>query len=119
MIRRPPRSTLFPYTTLFRSRLDGHDRGLAVAHPLERNMFNWRQSVIVCHGSTLTARCRPTTSKPCRSAAVDDQAGGDGRAHTNPRPQCRPHSLPLAVFRNEKDVVAPQLRGGGLPRENF
>src|SRR2546422_6149821 len=23
MIRRPPRSTLFPYTTLFRSRLDG------------------------------------------------------------------------------------------------
>src|SRR3712207_6884460 len=24
MIRRPPRSTLFPYTTLFRSRLVGH-----------------------------------------------------------------------------------------------
>src|SRR2546429_6947883 len=28
MIRRPPRSTLFPYTTLFRSRIDPHqDRG--------------------------------------------------------------------------------------------
>src|SRR5690349_23980017 len=26
MIRRPPRSTLFPYTTLFRSRLDGRHR---------------------------------------------------------------------------------------------
>src|SRR3712207_7816028 len=26
MIRRPPRSTLFPYTTLFRSRLSGTDR---------------------------------------------------------------------------------------------
>src|SRR5690554_4171027 len=25
MIRRPPRSTLFPYTTLFRSRFTGHD----------------------------------------------------------------------------------------------
>src|SRR2546429_2468085 len=25
MIRRPPRSTLFPYTTLFRSRCRGHD----------------------------------------------------------------------------------------------
>src|SRR2546427_7433615 len=25
MIRRPPRSTLFPYTTLFRSRIDGRD----------------------------------------------------------------------------------------------
>src|SRR5258708_28766829 len=29
MIRRPPRSTLFPYTTLFRSRDDGH-RGQVV-----------------------------------------------------------------------------------------
>src|SRR3712207_7702187 len=26
MIRRPPRSTLFPYTTLFRSRVVGQDR---------------------------------------------------------------------------------------------
>src|SRR2546422_5208080 len=25
MIRRPPRSTLFPYTTLFRSRREGHE----------------------------------------------------------------------------------------------
>src|SRR3712207_9538750 len=39
MIRRPPRSTLFPYTTLFRSALGfdsfavvGHDRGARVAH---------------------------------------------------------------------------------------
>src|SRR4051812_49674800 len=30
MIRRPPRSTLFPYTTLFRSRL----QGLGADHPL-------------------------------------------------------------------------------------
>src|SRR6266511_6340992 len=29
MIRRPPRSTLFPYTTLFRSRIErGHDRAV-------------------------------------------------------------------------------------------
>src|SRR5256885_8554284 len=27
MIRRPPRSTLFPYTTLFRSSGEGHRRG--------------------------------------------------------------------------------------------
>src|SRR2546430_5331126 len=26
MIRRPPRSTLFPYTTLFRSEMDGKDQ---------------------------------------------------------------------------------------------
>src|SRR3712207_6961341 len=29
MIRRPPRSTLFPYTTLFRSAPDRHGHGLA------------------------------------------------------------------------------------------
>src|SRR3712207_9463679 len=29
MIRRPPRSTLFPYTTLFRSWIDDRDRCLA------------------------------------------------------------------------------------------
>src|SRR5258708_12301292 len=35
MIRRPPRSTLFPYTTLFRSRRDQHRKrvsGLACPH---------------------------------------------------------------------------------------
>src|SRR5258707_4146501 len=33
MIRRPPRSTLFPYTTLFRSlAVGGHDRHLAERH---------------------------------------------------------------------------------------
>src|SRR2546428_3092790 len=31
MIRRPPRSTLFPYTTLFRSRI-----------PIREFVFNWR-----------------------------------------------------------------------------
>src|SRR2546430_8135937 len=30
MIRRPPRSTLFPYTTLFRSRLHVHSTGVVV-----------------------------------------------------------------------------------------
>src|SRR3712207_7294829 len=32
MIRRPPRSTLFPYTTLFRSGVDQHQRGEAERH---------------------------------------------------------------------------------------
>src|SRR2546422_7717321 len=37
MIRRPPRSTLFPYTTLFRSARDVTDRvGGEVAHPADR-----------------------------------------------------------------------------------
>src|SRR3712207_9276696 len=33
MIRRPPRSTLFPYTTLFRSRIHGHSHaGVRIVH---------------------------------------------------------------------------------------
>src|SRR2546422_8319154 len=37
MIRRPPRSTLFPYTTLFRSIDDRHaELGQALARPLVR-----------------------------------------------------------------------------------
>src|SRR2546425_9138236 len=36
MIRRPPRSTLFPYTTLFRSRPDSHR-----SRPVQRS---WRDS---------------------------------------------------------------------------
>src|SRR2546422_8351837 len=39
MIRRPPRSTLFPYTTLFRSLDPAHEflrrRGIAQIHPRE------------------------------------------------------------------------------------
>src|SRR3712207_8658008 len=34
MIRRPPRSTLFPYTTLFRSRAAGGDEVVDQHHPL-------------------------------------------------------------------------------------
>src|SRR2546425_4173891 len=33
MIRRPPRSTLFPYTTLFRSRLSGFRRAARTGAP--------------------------------------------------------------------------------------
>src|SRR2546430_7456337 len=37
MIRRPPRSTLFPYTTLFRSRMHGHLGDVTlVGHPPDR-----------------------------------------------------------------------------------
>src|SRR2546430_13271762 len=36
MIRRPPRSTLFPYTTLFRSDGAKHEREVLLAHAVER-----------------------------------------------------------------------------------
>src|SRR2546430_8726309 len=38
MIRRPPRSTLFPYTTLFRSG-DGGERGVDVGHARDHRLL--------------------------------------------------------------------------------
>src|SRR2546425_1764336 len=47
MIRRPPRSTLFPYTTLFRSRnTETERRQVSLSHPVSpcvglRRQFRW------------------------------------------------------------------------------
>src|SRR2546430_12077565 len=47
MIRRPPRSTLFPYTTLFRSRLRGQRRvnvtAVSVDDPQARQLWSSRR----------------------------------------------------------------------------
>src|SRR3712207_8488439 len=42
-MRRPPRSTLFPYTTLFRSRLTALRSALSVLNPRERRIFEARR----------------------------------------------------------------------------
>src|SRR3712207_8276047 len=58
MIRRPPRSTLFPYTTLFRSgRLRQRD---AAAHPLQR--ARRMNACIVAVGSELLTPFRVDTN---------------------------------------------------------
>src|ERR1035441_3817082 len=50
MIRRPPRSTLFPYTTLFRSRRQlRRDGRLAVDHPGDGLQAHARQRSYVAH----------------------------------------------------------------------
>src|SRR3712207_8614414 len=48
MIRRPPRSTLFPYTTLFRSQVGAHWRGIAatvgvnwLVNPFSMALLGW------------------------------------------------------------------------------
>src|SRR2546427_4944748 len=51
MIRRPPRSTLFPYTTLFRSRWIGRSRSTPGLHP---------RSCL----TRSSARCDRRTSRP-------------------------------------------------------
>src|SRR3712207_8189390 len=47
MIRRPPRSTLFPYTTLFRSRLGGIGRRLLRGQRVKLPRFGGDQELAV------------------------------------------------------------------------
>src|SRR2546425_10122844 len=82
MIRRPPRSTLFPYTTLFRSPAGGPERlaevgGLYIDDAVPEAVRRARASVVglvwVEHDDL------PTGADPCRAPAVEDlnAAGGD------------------------------------------
>src|SRR2546422_1165662 len=59
MIRRPPRSTLFPYTTLFRSvRLREHPRAGVDAHDDPRRPHDARGGAGERAGPTATSRTR-------------------------------------------------------------
>src|SRR2546426_1460045 len=57
MIRRPPRSTLFPYTTLFRSQADGFHRTKpkSLDAPL-RHLFDGQAALEVRHSIKLVTR---------------------------------------------------------------
>src|SRR5436305_4993168 len=64
-LRRPPRSTLFPYTTLFRSREDSCDHGAGplgasrdrlCGHPQERRRDLWQFARSEEHTSELQSR---------------------------------------------------------------
>src|SRR3712207_7779994 len=67
MIRRPPRSTLFPYTTLFRSR-GGGDGGLdgSEARPSGRRRRNR-----AAHGGALAARRARARPPPERARSEE------------------------------------------------
>src|SRR3712207_8120276 len=66
MIRRPPRSTLFPYTTLFRSRQE----------PLQRDRRERR-----VHSLNLSAQDLTDRGVPAQLAFVHHHAGECGRHH--------------------------------------
>src|SRR5437588_7135867 len=57
MIRRPPRSTLFPYTTLFRSEVDDKVAFVELAE------INLRAIASFCAAQTSTARSEEHTSE--------------------------------------------------------
>src|SRR2546429_3159367 len=80
MIRRPPRSTLFPYTTLFRSIVDrgflyggkiGHckrDLGIDVLIPARKDLEIYKDVVGLAEGGLLSFQ--PVPAAPARAPAV-------------------------------------------------
>src|SRR2546430_11292300 len=84
MIRRPPRSTLFPYTTLFRSRVG------------DEHAFGGRLS----HGSALLGE--DPLRGPDRRAQLDPRSGAQARCQVKDRKSTRLNSshsqISYAVF---------------------
>src|SRR3712207_7473371 len=73
MIRRPPRSTLFPYTTLFRSSLHRDAPCWAPAANRKARFLIAQAGCIPTHISS-----KPTPSPPARHGLVRDLVNGDG-----------------------------------------
>src|SRR2546422_11023592 len=83
MIRRPPRSTLFPYTTLFRS-------GVDLGEPLDTATFQQildafqEYSVLVFHGQRLTDETQMAFSRRFGPLETTINATGrENRLHPN------------------------------------
>src|SRR3712207_5401257 len=76
MIRRPPRSTLFPYTTLFRSRLSLESRVALAPRPYQKEaLAAWRRGdlrgvVVLPTGAGKTAIAVQAIERVGRSALV-------------------------------------------------
>src|SRR3712207_8468550 len=77
MIRRPPRSTLFPYTTLFRSHLPAAE---AVLDARDAEPDRVGGDVPAARGAG-----RPLPVQAARRLPVDGGGGGDRRTRHRPR----------------------------------
>src|SRR3712207_7024631 len=87
MIRRPPRSTLFPYTTLFRS-----GRGNADQHGAEPG----QDRHVIVGLRRLGAEAEPGQSRHVEHAAADQ--GGEGEDRKSTRLNSSHANISYAVF---------------------
>src|SRR3989440_11727073 len=104
MIRRPPRSTLFPYTTLFRSILEVLDsRPVLDAAALE--LLGWAAHYYHHPIGEVLAGALPRALRLGASAAGSDErweasaAGGQARAAGGPRRAPRQRPPPRGLLR--------------------
>src|SRR2546429_3332133 len=100
MIRRPPRSTLFPYTTLFRSPDDGAEARLPGAIQLLRfsSRCSWRGKSVLGSGSAAQTadlghyRCRPFSRRSVFGVGPDQRTQHFG-ALVADAPEWRSHRV--------------------------
>src|SRR5260370_19984878 len=69
MIRRPPRSTLFPYTTLFRSQHSTTEQGAVATWPFRNTqaLVEWYRNGQRCNGTRVAAPLNCRTGSGSRS----------------------------------------------------
>src|SRR2546422_1824990 len=112
MIRRPPRSTLFPYTTLFRALVSDHERAFVVDEDRAVRISVVRDSEIrahVRHDAHEVAEVRGNRLRhPAGESSVRLAVQGDDATSEGPQ-QVRRREAARAVSRIHDD------REGGLP----
>src|SRR2546422_11622406 len=103
MIRRPPRSTLFPYTTLFRSLPRAGARGEPDAARLPRGL------------PRLEDRHHRRPGQPPADGEVGEVLRGDAadRAHGAPRGRAAARDLLEDLARAIRGTPGPDEKGGG------
>src|SRR2546422_8511119 len=92
MIRRPPRSTLFPYTTLFRS------PSPRARTPYVTPSGDWRRSTLVRTGACRAARASGNTTRP----GTDQGRSEEHKSEI----QSRPHLVfRLLLLKKKTDIT--------------
>src|SRR5256885_4012197 len=98
MIRRPPRSTLFPYTTLFRSGEESRGAGSGRRHAVHR--VNLPQGPHRRVAAPMRQSDRPAPPPAAALLSVEKGSPADARPH-RPRQDTAPADLPVADKRVE------------------
>src|SRR5258705_9359466 len=102
MIRRPPRSTLFPYTTLFRSVPSSlgscHDYNLVLFHRNNEDRKSTRLNSSHLGISYAVFCLKKKKERPCKFNLM----GTRPARRTTPGRTCQPHHVPNSSLRKER-----------------
>src|SRR5438105_12169102 len=99
MIRRPPRSTLFPYTTLFRSRnvrRQAHREGQRAARGLQRALDRFQGTLQTTRSEEHTSELQSRVDLVCRLLLEKKKKENLVREYGLPHTKRHHHILPRA-----------------------